>query len=115
MRIIITEPQLLSARERPTASESTRRSRPPHRGILFRLELAILRALDSSIQLSFVEDVIALYEEHEVLRARDATVKTKPQDVKAYFKAQFRRIVRGEQATPSRVTLRATPTDDPYG
>ena len=77
--------------------------------------LRSLRALDSSIQLSFVEDVIALYEEHEVLRARDATVKTRPQDVKAYFKAQFRRIVRGEQATPQRVSLRANPTDDPYG
>jgi hypothetical protein len=77
--------------------------------------LRSLRSLDSSIQLSFVEDVIALYEEHEVLRARDATVKTKPQDVKAYFKAQFRRIVKGEQAPALRVSLRATPTDDPYG
>ena len=78
--------------------------------------LRSLRSLDSSIQLSFVEDVIALYEEHEVLRARDATVKTRPQDVKAYFKAQFRRIVRGEQAAPApRATIRATPLDDPYG
>ena len=77
--------------------------------------LRSLRALDSSIQLSFVEDVIALYEEHEVLRARDATVKTRPQDVKAYFKAQFRRIVRSEQAPAQRASLRATPIDDPYG
>jgi hypothetical protein len=79
--------------------------------------LRSLRALDSSIQLSFVEDVIALYEEHEVLRARDVTVKTRPQDVKAYFKAQFRRIVRGEPAptTPARTAIRVTPSDDPYG
>jgi len=78
--------------------------------------LRSLRALDSSIQMSFVEDVIALYEEHEVLRARDATVKTRPQDVKAYFKAQFRRVVRGEPAAiPVRPALRPTPIDDPYG
>jgi len=77
--------------------------------------LRSLRSLDSTIQLSFVEDVIALYEEHEVLRARDATVKTRPQDVKAYFKAQFRRIVRSEQAPAPRATLRTAPIDDPYG
>ncbi len=78
--------------------------------------LRSLRTLDSSIQLSFVEDVIALYEEHEVLRARDATVKTRPQDVKAYFKAQFRRVVRPEQVPAAgRPALRRTPMDDPYG
>ena len=78
--------------------------------------LRSLRGLDSSIQLSFVEDVIALYEEHEVLRARDATVTTRPQDVKAYFKAQFRRVVRGEQAAAvPRTPIRTAPIDDPYG
>lgn len=78
--------------------------------------LRSLRALDPSIQASFVEDLIALYEEHEVLRARDATVKTRPQDVKAYFKAQFRRVVRGEPVpVTQRPTLRPTPVDDPYG
>jgi hypothetical protein len=78
--------------------------------------LRSLRTLDASIQLSFVEDIIALYEEHEVLRARDATVKTRPQDVKAYFKAQFRRVVRGEPApVQQRPALRVAPLDDPYG
>ena len=60
--------------------------------------LQSLRALDSSVSLSFVEDLIMLYEEHEVLRARDATVRARPYDVKAYFKAQFRRLVRGTTA-----------------
>ena len=78
--------------------------------------LQSLRALDSSVSLSFVEDLIMLYEEHEVLRARDATVRARPYDVKAYFKAQFRRLVRGTTAEAApRAPLRPTPVDDPYG
>jgi hypothetical protein len=43
-------------------------------------------------------------------------VKTRPQDVKAYFKAQFRRVVRGEPApVQQRPALRVAPLDDPYG
>jgi DNA helicase HerA-like ATPase len=75
-----------------------------------------LRTLDPSITLGFVEDVCLLHDEHDVLRARDATLRVKPDDVKAFFKAQFRKTVQGApENRPSRPALRATPVDDPYG
>jgi hypothetical protein len=78
--------------------------------------LRSLRRLDPSVTLAFVEDAILLYEEDEVLRARDATLRARPRDVRGFFQAQFRSIIRpagGERV--SRPTLRPTPMDDPYG
>ena len=78
--------------------------------------LQSLRTLDPSLTMSFVEDAIVLYEEHEVLRARDATLRTRPDDVKAYFQGQFRAIIRPSRAERApRPALRPTPFDDPYG
>lgn len=78
--------------------------------------LRSLRTLDPSLTLAVVEDAIALYEEHEVLRARDATMRARPENVKEYFAAQFRRIIPATrtEATP-RPALRVAPLDDPYG
>jgi hypothetical protein len=79
--------------------------------------LRSLRTLDPSLTLGFVQDAAFLYEEHEVLRARDAVLRARPGDVKSFFQSQFKSIVRatpgGERAT--RPTLRPTPIDDPYG
>src|SRR5665213_4157310 len=55
-----------------------------------------LRALDRSVTLEWVKDTIALAEEEEVLRARNRTLQAKPEDVKAYFRAQLKRRVRAE-------------------
>jgi hypothetical protein len=80
--------------------------------------LRSLRTLDTSVTLAFVEDAIELYEEYEVLRARDATLRARPADVKAFFRAQFKSIVRPQalRGEPlARPTLRPTPMDDPYG
>ncbi|HSA54553.1 MAG TPA: hypothetical protein VLE53_02565 [Gemmatimonadaceae bacterium] len=78
--------------------------------------LQSLRTLDPSLTLAAVEDEIALYEEHEVLRARDATLLARPQNVKEFFVSQFRRLIPAEPAArPARAALRAAPLDDPYG
>jgi hypothetical protein len=79
--------------------------------------LRSLRRLDPTLTLAWVEDVVSLYEDAEVLRARSATMLAKPADVRAHFKAQFRsRIPQQRSASrPAPVTIRSAPTDDPYG
>ena len=77
-----------------------------------------LRRLDPSITLGWVQDVVSAYEEHEILRARNATAQAKPHDVRSFFKAQFRSLVPRQPVTASRPSapqIRLVPTDDPYG
>jgi DNA helicase HerA-like ATPase len=75
-----------------------------------------LRTLDRMVTLEWVKDSIALADEEEVLRARNRTMQAKPDDVKAFFRAQLKRRVRAESvdARP-RQPLKTAPTDDPYG
>ena len=75
-----------------------------------------LRRLDPSITLGWYHDVVTHATEEEVLRARNATIQARPDDVKAFFASQFRRIVPPRQpARPMTQPLRTTPADDPYG
>ncbi|MCC7195201.1 MAG: ATP-binding protein [Gemmatimonadaceae bacterium] len=102
-------PAVLSGREGverfPAAGEPT-------------LEEAIvrsLRQLDKAVTLEWVKDAIALAEEDEVLRARNRTLQVRPDDVKAFFRAQLRRRVHAEPAAPRpRPVIRSSPGDDPY-
>lgn len=74
-----------------------------------------LRQLDKSVTLEWVKEAIALADEDEVLRARNRTVQTRPDDVKAYFRAQLKRRVQPETiAPPARPALRTSSSDDPY-
>ncbi len=75
-----------------------------------------LRALDPSISLAWVQDVTKLHVDDEILRARNATVRERPSDVKRFFAGQFKRVVPAQPMTrTSAVPLRTTPSDDPYG
>jgi DNA helicase HerA-like ATPase len=75
-----------------------------------------LRQLDPGITLGWVKDLIAIATPEEVIRARNATLFERPDDVKAFFAAQFRRIVPPRQPARSPTQpLRTTPSDDPYG
>src|SRR5687767_5399582 len=75
-----------------------------------------LRQLDPAITLGWVKDVIAIATEEEVIRARNATLHARPEDVKTFFAGQFRRIVPPRPAARSpTLPLRTTPADDPYG
>ena len=88
------------------------------------LDVAIyrsLRPLDPFITLPWVQRFVALYDEAEIIRARDATRRERPAKPKAFFEAQFRRIIPAEEAiaaaTSSREETRAVkslPIDDPY-
>jgi hypothetical protein len=78
--------------------------------------LRSLRELDPGLTLAAIEHVFALYEEPEVLRARDATLRARPRDVKRFFLEQFgRRIPAQPVVVEPRPALRPTPSDDPYG
>jgi hypothetical protein len=83
------------------------------------LEAAILRALrplDPTITLPWVQEITALYTEQEVIRARNATLLARPNDVKAYFSSQFRKIISAQPVQrPMAASIRTVPENDPYG
>jgi hypothetical protein len=103
-------PAVLSGREGveryPQASEPT----------LAEAVVRSLRPLDRSVTLEWVKETIALADEDEVLRARNRTVQTRPDDVRAFFRAQLKRRILPEVAAPRpRPALRAsTDPNDPY-
>ena len=79
--------------------------------------LRSLRRLDPSLTLTWVQDVIALHDEREVIRVRNACLIARPQNVKEFFAAQLRSVVPARQAPPAprAIPIRALPDDDPYG
>ncbi|MHB0949499.1 MAG: ATP-binding protein [Gemmatimonadaceae bacterium] len=79
--------------------------------------LRSLRALDPSITLAWVQDAITFHEAQEILRARTATVRERPGNVKQFFLAQFRGVVPASAPAPrpAPTPIRAVPDDDPYG
>ncbi len=79
--------------------------------------LRSLRALDGSITLQWVQNAISIHEEQSVVRARNATIRARPNDVKSFFLAQLPPLVRSVAATPkpAGIAIRSTPFDDPYG
>jgi DNA helicase HerA-like ATPase len=83
------------------------------------LEAAILRALrplDPSITLPWVQEITALFTQDEVLRARNATLLARPDNVKAYFASQFRKIIPAQAAPrPMAGSIKSAPENDPYG
>ena len=83
------------------------------------LDAAILRALrplDPSITLPWVQEITALYAEDEIIRARNATLLARPENVKAYFAAQFRKTIPAQSAPrPLATTIKSAPENDPYG
>ncbi len=83
------------------------------------LEAAILRALrplDPTITLPWVQEITALYTEEEVIRARNATLLARPDNVKAYFVSQFRRVIPAQAASrPMAGSIKSAPENDPYG
>jgi hypothetical protein len=81
-----------------------------------------LRPLDQSVTLPWVQKLVALYDEADLLRARDATARARPANARAYFESQFRRVVPTEAAVGAMAAsreetrpVRSLPIDDPYG
>ncbi|MCC6318944.1 MAG: ATP-binding protein [Gemmatimonadaceae bacterium] len=78
--------------------------------------LRTLRQVDPSLTMASIEQVFALYDEADIVKARDAVLRTRPRHVKAFFLEQFGRRIPPTEARPTPgPSLRATPADDPYG
>ena len=77
--------------------------------------LRTLRTLDPSLTLNWLQDAIGIHEEQDVVRARNATMRERPSDVRKFFQAQLRPIV--APAAPRQVStpVRSGPANDPYG
>ncbi len=80
-----------------------------------------LRTLDRSISLAWVKDIVALYDEAEILRARNAVMLEKPVNVKGAFESRFRSIIPPQAAALASVSrhstaasVRSLPLSDPY-
>ena len=83
------------------------------------LDAAILRALrplDPTVTLPWVQEITALFTEEEIIRARNATILARPDNVKAYFAAQFRKVIPAQAAPrPLAGSIKSAPENDPYG
>jgi hypothetical protein len=83
------------------------------------LDAAVLRALrplDPTITLPWIQEITALYTEEEIIRARNATLLARPEKVKAYFEAQFRKVIPAQPAPrPMAASIKSAPENDPYG
>src|SRR5688572_16493193 len=79
--------------------------------------LRTLRQLDPGIPVTWVQDMVALYDEPDLIRARNATLQARPKDVKGFFASRLRTIIPAQPAAaPVAATpLRGLPADDPYG
>jgi hypothetical protein len=73
--------------------------------------------MDPSLTLNWLEDVVQLATDDEILKARNAMVRERPGDVRRAFASHFRAAVVPRTATRSAgpAPLPKVPSDDPYG
>jgi hypothetical protein len=78
--------------------------------------LRSLRALDPSVTLNWVRDAVGIRDDEEVIRARNATMRERPADVKKFFLSQLKPLVAAQAAERQpAAAIRSAPADDPYG
>jgi len=79
--------------------------------------LRSLRPLDPTLTLNWIQDVIAMHEGDDVIRARNAALRERPADVKRFFKAQLAPHIAATPVSPRPMVtpIRSAPVDDPYG
>ncbi|MEO8192799.1 MAG: ATP-binding protein [Gemmatimonadales bacterium] len=78
-----------------------------------------LRELDPDITMAWVQQLAALYDEEDLIRARNATIQANPANVRSFFQSRLRPIVTPEAASSTArsapAPLRPLPIGDPYG
>jgi hypothetical protein len=77
-----------------------------------------LRELDPTITMAWVQQLAALYDEEDLIRARNATLIARPANARAFFQSRLKTIVPAEHAPmarPAASPLRPIPIGDPYG
>ncbi len=80
-----------------------------------------LRTVDPAVSLAWVKDLVSLYDEGELLAARNAALVAKPSSARGFFESRLRKKIPAQPAfsgglTPREsISARSLPDDDPYG
>lgn len=82
---------------------------------LDRAVFARLRALEPATTLPYVQDLLALHDEREVLKALRQTELARPEDPRAFLQSRLGRKVKAAARPEGRLPVQAGPADDPYG
>lgn len=75
-----------------------------------------LHVLDSGVTMAWVKDMVDLYDEYELIDARNATTLARPTNVRAFFQSRLKKIIPAETVHAERrpAPLRPLPVGDPY-
>ena len=76
-----------------------------------------LRPLDPEITLAWAKNMAALYDEDELIAARNATTLARPANARAFFQSRLKKIIPLETANGTEkapAALRPLPVGDPY-
>jgi len=72
--------------------------------------------LDPTLTLGWIQNAIGIREDEDVIRARNATLRERPADVKKFFVSQLKPVVAAQPAERQpAAAIRSAPADDPYG
>jgi len=76
-----------------------------------------LHELDPGVTMGWVKDMIDLYDEHELIDARNVTTLMKPANVRAFFQSRLKKIIPSETVSAGTrpAALKPLPVGDPYG
>jgi DNA helicase HerA-like ATPase len=80
-----------------------------------------LRTVDPGVTLAWVKDQVALYDEGELIAAKNAAMVAKPANMRGFFESRLRKKIPAQPAFNAGLTPRETiparslPDDDPYG
>ena len=77
--------------------------------------LRTLRTLDSSLTLSWLQEAVGIHDEHEIVAARNKTMRERPADVRKFFQAQLRPIIAPSTPRSTAAPVHTGPANDPYG
>ena len=80
-----------------------------------------LRTVDPAVSMAWIKDLVSLYEEGELIAARNAALVAKPSNVRGFFESRLRKKIPAQPAFNSAlsprepISARSLPDDDPYG
>ena len=80
-----------------------------------------LRTVDAGVSMAWVRDMVSLYDEGELIAARNAALVAKPANLRGFFESRLKKKIPAQPAfnaglTPREtISARSLPDDDPYG